>query len=134
MHGMIGDPSYIEPGHEGEAEPVEPLEKETAPSATPSPEAAPVEPETPGDPAATPTPDPQFYLKRLPKATPEQTKAKEKKEPFHDVMLEQAQREMKVHLLLQEATRRRLEAQKPVVAAPILPGARNAEGELPPSR
>jgi hypothetical protein len=49
-------------------------------------------------------------------------------------MLEQAQREMKVHLLLQEATRRRLEAQKPVVAAPILPGARNAEGELPPSR
>jgi hypothetical protein len=83
MHGMIGDPSYIEPGHEGEAEPVEPLEKETAPSATPR-QAAPVEPETPGDPAATPTPIRSFTSSACPK--PRRSRRKRKKRKSRSTM------------------------------------------------
>jgi hypothetical protein len=101
-HGMIGDPSQVEPGHNG-IHPENGNEIETAPE----PESRIEEelhdetiPESPENPEAAPTPDPEFYLKDLQGTDAEPPAAEE---DFHDIMLDEAIRQMKVYLILQTA-------------------------------
>lgn len=98
-HGMIGDPSQIEPGRENpdlvEDEPIE------QPPPAPNPDD--MDEDATPNPEITPTPDPDFYLKAI-RRTP--GKSSEKTEPFRDIMLDQAVREMKVHLIIQGAQSR----------------------------
>jgi carboxyl-terminal processing protease len=100
-HGMIGDPSQIEPGRENPELIEEELLEE--PTSTPEPEQNTTEDDGESAPTATPTPDPNFYRKALPKPS---DKAPGKTEEFRDIMLDQAVREMKVHLIIQGAQSR----------------------------
>jgi len=105
-HGMIGDPSTIEPGTEvpkdDQATTQPSPTQESEPTEEPEPAATPEETPKAEQGAPTPTPDPDFYKKLLPK--PKKTKT-EKKDTFQDVMLDQARRELKVYLILRQASR-----------------------------
>jgi len=114
-HGMIGDPSQIEPGSTEEPGTVERAtpEPESTPTTSPIviPEDEPPPPpneirieypegESPTQEGPTPTPDPDFYKKAV-NNRPTPTDAP--KDDFHDIMLEEALRQMKVYLILQQA-------------------------------
>lgn len=100
-HGMIGDPSQIEPGRENP----DLMEEELLEQPTPTPTSEPSDANEDAEPTpeVTPTPDPDFYRKALPKPS---EKDPGKTAEFRDIMLDQAVREMKVHLIIQGAQSR----------------------------
>lgn len=112
-HGMIGDPSQIEPGtatEDGDTGETGTVERQT-----PEPEESPAEPrilipepDSDADPenGPTPTPDPDFYKKSKP-SSPDAGAADKVKDSFRDIMLEEAIRQMKVYMILQQAQNHR---------------------------